>query len=86
MRLNPGEYWIFDIGTRRDNQNSSLRLCAHFVRAEQAPLITCDLPAPGIYTLTIAIYGDNIQSTERTVRIRIGEEAADIQFPPNLPV
>jgi hypothetical protein len=30
---------------------------------------------------TLAIYGDNIPSTEQTVRIKIGEEAEDIQFP-----
>ncbi len=80
MRLNPGEYWIFDIGTRRPNQNSELRVFAHFVSG--GPLIHCSLPAPGDYTFTLAIYGDNIQSTEQTVRIRIGEEAGDIQFPP----
>jgi len=30
MRLNPDEYWIFDIGTRRYDRNSDLRLWAHF--------------------------------------------------------
>ena len=44
---------------------AQLRLCAHFVRG--GPLID--------------FYEDNIQSTERTVRIRIGEEAEDIEFP-----
>jgi hypothetical protein len=78
MRLNPGEYWIFDIGTRRPNQNSELRVFAHFVSGGH--VVHCSLPAPGDYTLTLAIYGDNIQSTERPVRITIGEEAEDIQF------
>jgi len=79
MRLNPGDHCIFDIGTRRAAQYSQLRLCAHFVRG--GPLISCNLEAPGTYTLTLAIYGDNIQSTKRTVRIRIGAEAEDIEFP-----
>jgi hypothetical protein len=78
MRLHPSEYWIFDIGTRRYDPNSQLRLWTYFVR-DAAP-INCNLRAPGTYTLTLAVYGDNIQSTEHTVRIRIGEEAKDIQF------
>jgi hypothetical protein len=31
MRLNPNEYWIFDIGTRTWEQSSRLRLLAYFV-------------------------------------------------------
>lgn len=79
MTLNAGEDWIFDIGTRRAAQYSQLRLCAFFVTG--GPLIECNLEAPGTYTLTIGIYADELQSTERTVRIRIGEEAEDIEFP-----
>jgi len=79
MRLNPGEHWIFDIGTRRPAEYSHLRLCAYFVTG--GPLIDCNLEAPGSYTLTLGIYGDNIQSTEHTVRIRIGEHPEDIEFP-----
>jgi hypothetical protein len=82
MRLNPCEYWIFDIGTRSYNvPGIPLRLCAHFVRGAEAPLISCSLQAPGIYTITLAIYGDNIQSREQVFRITIGEgDPDDIQF------
>jgi hypothetical protein len=79
ITLNAGEDRIFDIGTRRATQYAQLRLCAFFVTA--GPLINCNLEAPGTYTLTVGIYGDDFQSTERTVRIRIGEEAEDIEFP-----
>jgi hypothetical protein len=81
MRLNPGESWIFDIGTRRiDLHNPALRLCAHFVR--EGTLISCNLQSPATYTLTLAIYGDNIQSTGHRFQVRIGEVAGDIEFPP----
>jgi hypothetical protein len=30
MRLNPDEYWIFDIGSRARQQNSAVNLLAHF--------------------------------------------------------
>jgi len=82
MRLNPGEYWIFDIGTRSYRvPGIPLRLCAHFVRGPQAPLISCSLQAPGTYTITLAIYGDNIQSREQSFCITIGaEEPDEIQF------
>jgi hypothetical protein len=78
MRLNPGEYWIFDIGTRRSDLNSDLRLWAHFVT--DAPPINCNLRARGTYTLTLAVYGDNIQSREYTVRVSIGKNAEDISI------
>lgn len=77
MRLNPGEYWIFDIGTRRPNQNSELRVFTHFVSG--GPLIHCTLSAPGTYTLTLAIYGDNIPSKEQRVSVTIGAAAEDIK-------
>jgi hypothetical protein len=79
MTLNPGEDWIFDIGTRRAARYSQLRLCTYFVKG--GPLISCNLAAPGTYTLTVGIYADEFRSTERTVRIKIGEEAEDIEFP-----
>jgi hypothetical protein len=82
MTLNPSEEWIFDIGTRRPTPYcQQLRLCAYFVTG--GPLIDCYLEAPGTYTLTIGIYGEDLRSTERTVCIRVGEEPRDIEFPPS---
>jgi hypothetical protein len=75
MRLNPDEYWIFDIGTRGLNQNAPVRLCAYFVGGH---LLHYALPAPGTYTLTVAVYGDNIESKEQEISLTIG--AAGIQI------
>jgi hypothetical protein len=80
MRLNPGEYWIFDIGTRALYPDSPLRLCAHFVKTESAPLVSCSLPAPGTYKLTLAIYGDNIQSQPHIITIKPGTADHEIEF------
>ena len=81
VRLDSREYRIFDIGTRSYKiPGIPLRLCAHFVRGPQAPLINSSLQAPGTYTITLAIYGDNIQSREQTFRITIGAEPDDIEF------
>jgi hypothetical protein len=71
MRLNPGESWIFDIGTRVDD----VVLWAYF-RADS--VTSCNLRPPGTFTLTVAVYGDNIQSTDHTVYITIGEDVLDI--------
>jgi hypothetical protein len=71
MRLNPGESWIFDIGTRVDD----VVLWAYF-RADS--VTSCNLRPPGTFTLTVSVYGDNIQSTEHTVYITIGEDRLDI--------
>ncbi len=80
-RLEPGEYRIFDIGTRSYKiPGIPLRLCAHFVTGPQAPLISSNLEAPGTYTITLGIYGEKIQSTEQTFRIRIGNEPYEIDF------
>jgi hypothetical protein len=82
MRLDPGEYRIFDIDTRSCKiPGIPLRLCAHFVTGPQAPLISCRLEAPGTYTITLAIYGDNIGSREHTFNITIADRNPDdIQF------
>jgi len=80
MRLNPGESWIFDIGTRRIRPASDVVLWTHFAISP----IGCNLRTPGTYTLTLAVYGDNIPSTEHTVRLRIWEndfESRGIEFP-----
>ena len=45
------------------------------------PLIDC-LGARGAYTFTIGIYAEDFRSTEQTVRIRVGEDAEDIEFFP----
>jgi hypothetical protein len=52
-RLNPGEYLIFDIATRRYDSKS--HLCLWTVK--HGPPINCYLRAPGIYTLTLDVYG-----------------------------
>ena len=77
MRLNPDEYWIFDLGTRSVNQNAPVRLCAYFVSGH---LLHYALPAPGIYTLTVAVYGDNIDSKEQEITLTIGAAATEIQI------
>jgi len=79
MRLNRGERWIFDIGSRRDIQNAPMRPFTHFVT--RGPSISCNLQAPAIYTFTLGIYGDNIPSTERRIRVSVGQAAGDIRFP-----
>ena len=79
MRLNRGERWIFDIGSRRDIQNAPMRPLTHFVT--RGPSISCNLQAPAIYTFTLGIYGDNIPSTERRIRVSVGQAAGDIRFP-----
>ena len=79
LRLNPGESWIFDIGTRRFDRGCDLRLWAYF---RPDSVTQCNLGAPGIYTLTLCVYGNNIQAIDRVVRIAIGEDAKDIRFPP----
>jgi hypothetical protein len=83
MRLDAGEYRIFDIGTRSYKfPDIPLRLCVHFVTGPQAPLISCSLQPPGTYTMTLAIYGNEIQSTEQTFTITLGEgNPDDVQFP-----
>ena len=76
-RLEPHERRIFDVGIRYRAENSPLVLLAFF---EGNP-VECALPSSGNYTLTLAIYGENIQPTEpQTVHIRIGEEVGDINF------
>src|SRR6266498_5056190 len=55
VRLDPEEPYIFDIGTRTD-QNSPLNLLAFF----GPNLVEYPLPA-GDYTLILAIYGQNIR-------------------------
>jgi hypothetical protein len=50
--------------------------------ADFLPRSANPFPAPGTYTLTLAIYGNNIQSTKHTLRIKIGEEPRDTQFVP----
>jgi hypothetical protein len=75
-RLNPDEYWIFDIGTRTWEPNSRARLLAYFVKQD---LLNCEIP-PGSYKLTLAIYGENIPSKTQTVSLRIGAAAEDIQI------
>ena len=75
-RLNPDEYWIFDIGTRTWEQNSRLRLLTYFVKQD---LLSCEIP-PGSYKLTLAIYGENIPSKTQTVSLKIGPAAQDIQI------
>jgi hypothetical protein len=75
-RLDPHERLIFDIGTRRCAENSPLVLLAFF---EGNP-VEYELPSSGDYTLTLVVYGENTQPTERTVRIRIREKPEDIQF------
>ena len=82
LRLDPGEYRIFDIGTRSYKvPGIPLRLFAHFVTGPQASLVSCSLDAPGTYKITLGIYGDNVPSREQSFGITIGERNPDdIQF------
>jgi hypothetical protein len=75
-RLDPGEQLIFDIGTRRRAENSPLVLLAFF---EGNP-VECELPSQGSYTLTLAIYGHNIQPGRQAVLFRIGASVDNIEF------
>jgi hypothetical protein len=84
MRLNPGESWIFDIGTRAFRPESDVILWTYFVPATNVRAIGCNLRTPGTYTLTLAVYGDNIASTEHSVRITIRNndmESHGVEFP-----
>jgi hypothetical protein len=88
MRLNPGESWIFDIGTRSLKPDSDVVLWTYFVPAvhpaANLPAISCVLRTPGTYTLTLAVYGENISSSEHSVRITIAPndmQSTGIEFP-----
>jgi hypothetical protein len=88
MRLNPGESWIFDVGTRSLRPDSDVVLWTYFVPAvhpaANIPAISCVLRTPGTYTVTLAVYGDNIASTEHSVRITIRDNdmrSTGIEFP-----
>jgi len=76
MRLNPDEYWIFDIGSRARQQNSSVNLLAYFVGEDLLPV---ELP-PGSYRLVLAVYGDNLPSKQQPVSLTIGAAPDDIQL------
>src|SRR6266513_4763591 len=40
----------------------------------------CNLRAPGTYTLALAVYGDNIQSTKHTVHIKSEKKQRTFNF------
>lgn len=75
-RLDPQERLIFDIGTRSRADGSPLLLLAFF---EGNP-VRCELPSPGSYTLTLAIYGHDIELGPHAVPFRIGAAVDDIKF------
>jgi hypothetical protein len=76
MRLNSDEYWIFDIGSRARQQNSSVNLLAYFVGED---LLSVELP-PGSYRLILAVYGDNLPLKQQRVSLTIGAAPDDIQL------
>jgi hypothetical protein len=76
MRLNPDEYWIFDIGFRARQQNSSVNLLAYFVGKD---LLSRELPL-GSYRLVLAVYGENLPSKQQSVSLTIGAAPDDIHL------
>jgi hypothetical protein len=75
-RLDPEERLIFDIGTRRRAKDSPLVLLAFF---EGNP-VECNLPSPGIYTLTLGLYGANIPSKQQDFTFQIGAGVDNIKI------
>ena len=76
IRLSSKEHLIFDIGTRTPVQDSPLKLLSYIGENE----LEHNLLAPGTYTLTLAIYGDNIPSKEQPVSVKIGAAADEIEI------
>ncbi len=75
-RLDPGERWVFDIGTRVRADNSALVLLAFFAGNQ----VGCALPSPGVYTVTFGLFGPDIPSQQKSVTFKIGPTVGDIQI------
>jgi len=80
LTLYPDEFWIFDIGTRNPAENAPfpLRFSTYIGTNDVSRELA---PRELNYRLILAVYGDNIPSTQRAVSLRIRAAAAnDIQI------
>jgi hypothetical protein len=75
--LDPHEKLIFDIGIRPGGDDSPFFVLVFFGGNE----VRRRLPSPGLYKLSLAVYGSNIRTTEKIIPIAVGKTATDIDFP-----
>ena len=76
ITLSSKEHLIFDIGTRDAAQHSPLELLAYIGPNR----LSHPLNSGHTYRLAFAIYGDNITTRMKTVRVSLGPAAQDIVF------
>jgi hypothetical protein len=76
VTLGSQEHLIFDIATRPPAQGSLVEVFSFIAGNRLTHLLN-----PGqTYKLELAVYGDNIRTIMRTVRIQVGAAAGDIHF------